>query len=131
MKKECHFLFLFVGLLVLSGCSDEHFENMTIASHEFKLKKNSITVDYTASFENIYLDTDMAISWTTSSSADRLSVSPSSGIGGANINVKWQENTAAYDREATVTITTPQRSDLTLTVKQGRSEEHTSELQSR
>lgn len=120
MKKECHFLFLFVGLLVLSGCSDEHFENMTIASHEFKLKKNSITVDYTASFENIYLDTDMAISWTTSSSADRLSVSPSSGIGGANINVKWQENTAAYDREATVTITTPQRSDLTLTVKQGQ-----------
>ena len=117
-------LVLSVGCLVLvfSGCSEnEHFENhKTIAPHEFKLKKNNITTEYRTGFEYIYLDTDMAITWTATSSADWLSVSPSSGTGGANLCVTWQENTDPSDREATVTVTTPQMNGLTLTVKQGQ-----------
>lgn len=115
-------LSVFIGLLVFSGCSkEEPFENhQRIQSHEFKLKKNNITTIYTTGFEYVYLDTDMAITWTAASSDDWLSVSPSSGTGGASICVTWQENTAASDREATVTFTTPQRSGLTLTVKQGQ-----------
>ena len=120
MMKVRFILFVFIGMFVLSGCSEDTFENRhTVAPHEFKLKKDNIKAGYTAGFENIYLDTDMAISWTTSSSADWLSVSPSSGTGGKNICVSWQENTAATDREATVTISEGQR-QLTLTVSQGQ-----------
>ena len=115
-------LSVFIGLLVFSGCSQEEpFENhLTTQPHEFKLKKNDISTIYTPGFEYVYLYTDMAITWTAASSDDWLSVSPSSGTGGASICVTWQENTAASDREATVTFTTPQRSGLTLTVKQGQ-----------
>ena len=77
-----HIIIVFIGLLVLSGCSEDHFENQqTIQSHEFKLKKNSITVSYTAGSETIYLNADMDISWTVSTQADWLSVTPSSGTG--------------------------------------------------
>jgi hypothetical protein len=121
MMKVRLLLYLFVGLLVFSGCSKDSFEDhKPEPSHEFKLKKNSITTDYRGGFENIYLDTDMAITWTATSSADWLTVSPTSGTGGANICVTWQENTAPADREATVTISTPQRSGLKLTVKQSQ-----------
>lgn len=115
-------LSVFIGLLVFSGCSQEEpFENhQTTQPHEFKLKKNDISTIYTPGFEYVYLYTDMAITWTAASSDDWLSVSPSSGTGGASICVTWQENTAASDREATVTFTTPQRNGLTLTVKQGQ-----------
>ena len=114
-------LSVFIGLLVFSSCSQEEpFENhQTTQPHEFKLKKNSVTASYTAGFENIHLNTDMAISWTTSSSAEWLTVSPSSGTGDANICVAWEENTASSDREATVTISEGQMK-LTLTVKQGQ-----------
>ena len=121
MMKVRLFLYVFVGLLLFSGCSEEHFENhVTTRSHEFKLTKNSLTAEYTASFANIKMVTDEAITWTATCSADWLSVSPTSGTGGANICVTWQENTAAADREATVTFTTPQRGELTLTVNQGQ-----------
>ena len=115
-------LSVFIGLLVFSGCSQEEpFENhQTTQPHEFKLKKNEISTIYTPGFEYVYLYTDMAITWTAASSDDWLSVSPSSGTGGASICVTWQENTAASDREATVTFTTPQRNGLMLTVKQGQ-----------
>lgn len=116
--KVHYILFVLVGLFVYSGCSNEDF-HQTIAPHEFSLKKNNITVSHAAGFENIHLNTDMAISWTTSSSADWLTVSPSSGTGDANICVTWEENTAASDREATVTISEGQK-ELTLTVKQGQ-----------
>lgn len=120
MIKVRLILFVFIGMFVFSGCSEDTFENRhTVVPHEFKLKKDNVKAGYTAGFENIYLDTDMAISWTTSSSADWLSVSPSSGTGGSNICVSWQENTAAADREATVTISEGQR-QLTLTVSQGQ-----------
>ena len=120
MMKVRLFLCVLVGLLVFSGCSKETFEEHKPAqAHEFKLKKNDITTDYRKGFEYVYLDTDMAITWTAASSADWLIVTPTSGTGGANICVTWQENTEPSNREATVTITTPQRSALTLTVKQG------------
>ena len=120
--KERLLLYVLMGLLVFSGCSEnEHFENhKTIMPHEFKLKKNNITTEYRTGFEYIYLDTDMAITWTATSSADWLTVSPSSGTGGANLCVTWQENTDPSTREATVTVTTPQMNGLTLTVKQGQ-----------
>ena len=81
MMKVRLFLYVFVGLLAFSGCSkDEHFENhQTTQSHEFKLKKNNITADYRAGFDKVYLDTDMAMTWTAASSADWLTVSPTSG----------------------------------------------------
>ena len=116
MMKVRRFLYVFVGLLVFSGCSEEHIENYeTIQPHErphlFELSKNSLTAEYTEGFANINLKTDMAMTWTTACSADWLSVSPTSGTGGANIWVSWQENTEAADREATVTFSTPQRED--------------------
>ena len=125
MMKVRRFLYVFVGLLVFSGCSEEHIENYeTIQPHErphlFELSKNSLTAEYTEGFANINLKTDMAMTWTTACSADWLSVSPTSGTGGANIWVSWQENTEAADREATVTFSTPQRGGLTLTVNQGQ-----------
>lgn len=115
-----HIIIVFIGLLVLSGCSEDHFENQqTIQSHEFKLKKNSITVSYTAGSETIYLNADMDISWTVSTQADWLSVTPSSGTGASYLCVSWQENTEASDREAKVTISEGQAA-LTLSVKQGQ-----------
>ena len=121
MMKVRSFLYIFVGLLVLSGCSkDTTDEPEPVQSHEFKLRKYSITTEYRAGHENIYLDTDMTITWTAVSSADWLTVSPSSGTGGANIVVNWQENTAVSDREATVTFSAPERKGLTLTVKQSQ-----------
>lgn len=122
IMKVRYIIIVLIGLLVFSGCSEnEHFENQkTVSSHEFKLKKNSITTEYRTGFEYVYLDTDMAITWTATSSADWLTVSPTSGTGGANLCVTWQENTDASDREATITVTTPQRSPQTLTVKQGQ-----------
>ena len=121
MMKVRLLLHIFVSMLLFLGCSEDHFENHQPAqSHEFKLKKNSIATEYRTGFENIYLDTDTTITWTAVSSADWLTVSPSSGIGGANIVVNWQENTAVSDREATVTFSAPERRGLTLTVKQSQ-----------
>lgn len=121
MMKMRSILYIFVSLLVFSGCSkDTTDEPKPIQYHEFKLRKYSITTEYRAGHENIYLDTDTTITWTAVSSADWLTVSPSSGIGGANIVVNWQENTAVSDREATVTFSAPERRGLTLTVKQGQ-----------
>ena len=62
---------------------------------------------------------DWAITWTATCSADWLSVSPTSGTGGANLCVSWQENPDAADREATITISEGQK-ELTLNVKQGQ-----------
>ena len=121
MMKMRSILYIFVSLLVFSGCSkDTTDEPKPIQYHEFKLRKYSITTEYRAGHENIYLDTDTTITWTAVSSADWLTVSPSSGIGGANIVVNWQENTAVSDREATVTFSAPERRGLTLTVKQSQ-----------
>lgn len=118
MKKIL--VFVLAVLLVLSGCSKEDMENhKTIASHEFNLTKTNIKVGYEAGFEYIHLNTDMAISWTATSSADWLSVSPTSGTGFGNICVTWQENTTASERDATVTISEAQMS-LKLSVKQGQ-----------
>jgi len=119
MMKVRLFLYVFVGLLVFSGCSKEEQFNTPQTAHEFKLKKNNVNASYTVGFENIHLNADLAITWTATSSADWLSVSPSSGTGDANICVAWQENTLASDREATVTISEGQ-AKLTLTVKQGQ-----------
>lgn len=119
MIKARLFLFVFIGLLVFSGCSkEEQFENHQ-TPHEFKLARNSITANYTAGFANISMSADLAITWTATCSADWLSVSPTSGTGGTNICVSWQENTNAADREATVTISEGQKK-LTLSVKQGQ-----------
>lgn len=120
MVKMRLFLYVFVGLLVFSGCSEEHFgNNGTTHPHEFKLSRNSLAAEYAAGMANINLDTDMAITWTATCSADWLSVSPTSGTGGGNICVTWQENTAAADREATITFSEGQR-EVELTVKQGQ-----------
>lgn len=112
-------LFVLTGLLVFSGCSKEEEFKSSQAPHEFKLSKNSIKAGYTAGFENIHFDADLAITWTATCSADWLSVSPTSGTGGTTLRVAWQENTTAADREATVTVSEGQK-ELTLTVKQGQ-----------
>ena len=118
MIKARLFLFVFIGLLMFSSCSKEvNSENHQ--PHEFKLAKNSITANYTAGFANISMSADLAITWTATCSADWLSVSPTSGIGGANLCVSWQENPNAADREATITISEGQ-AELTLYVKQGQ-----------
>ena len=121
MMKVRLFLYVFVGLLVLSGCSkEEHFENQkTTQPHVFKLSKNSVDASYTAGFANITMFADMAITWTATCSADWLSLSPTSGTGGAAIRVTWQENTVASDREATITFSEGQKK-VTLSVKQGQ-----------
>lgn len=121
MIKARLFLFVFIGLLMFSGCSkEEHFENhQTTQPPEFKLANNSITANYTVGFANISLSADLAIIWTATCSADWLSVSPTSGSGGANICVSWQNNPNAADREATITISDGQK-ELTLYVKQGQ-----------
>ena len=104
---------------MFSGCSkEEQFENHQ-TSHEFKLAKKSITANYTAGFANISMIADLAITWTATCSADWLSVSPTSGTGGANLRVSWQENPDAADREATIIISEGQK-ELTLYVKQGQ-----------
>lgn len=119
MIKARLFLFVFIGLLMFSGCSkEEQFENHQ-TPHEFKLAKKSITANYTAGFANISMIADLAITWTATCSADWLSVSPTSGTGGANLCVSWQENPDAADREATITISEGQK-ELTLNVKQGQ-----------
>ena len=119
MIKPRLFLFVFIGLLMFSGCSkEEQFENHQ-TSHEFKLAKKSITANYTAGFANISMIADLAITWTATCSADWLSVSPTSGTGGASLCVSWQENPNAADREATITISEGQM-ELTLYVKQGQ-----------
>ena len=120
--KERIFLFVFVffGLLLFSGCSKEHFDTtQTPTPHEFRLARNSIEASYTAGFANISMVADLAISWTATCSADWLTVSPTSGTGACNINISWQENTEAADREATITFSEGQ-SRITLTVKQGQ-----------
>ena len=121
MMKVRSILYMFVSLLVFSGCSKDTFETRKpVQSSEFELSKNSITTVYRAGYEKIYLDADMTIAWTAVSSDDWLTVSPSSGTGSANIVVNWQENTAASDREAKVIFSTPQRNKMALTVKQGQ-----------
>ena len=119
--KERLFLFAWIGLLVFSGCSkeDKFDTKQTTAPHEYRLSKTSITAAYTAGFENIRMLTDMAITWTATSSADWLTVTPTSGTGEANVCVSWEENPDAADREATVTFSEGQM-QVTLTVKQGQ-----------
>jgi hypothetical protein len=119
MRKDRLFLFLLIGLLVFSGCSKEEQFRTPQVTHEFKLSKNNITANYTAGFANISMEADLAIIWTATCSADWLSVSPTSGTGGTNLRVSWQENTTAADREATITISEGQK-ELTLYVKQGQ-----------
>ena len=119
MMKVRLFLYVFVGLLVFVGCSDDHFEDQPARPHEFKLERNSVTAEYTEGFANINMVADLAITWTATCSADWLSVSPTSGTGGTNICVTWQENTAAADREATITFSEGQK-EIELTVTQGQ-----------
>ena len=119
MKNVRIVLYVFVGLLVFSGCSKEELFKTPQAAHEFKLSKNSVKAGYTAGFENIHFDADLAITWTATCSADWLSVSPTSGTGGTNLCVAWQENTTDANREATVTISEGQKK-LTLTVMQSQ-----------
>ena len=122
MIKARLFLFALTGLLVFSGCSKEGEEKQfksPQAAHAFKLSKNNITANYTAGFVNINMYADLAITWTATSSADWLTVSPASGTGDASIKVSWLENPDAADREATVTFSEGQM-QLTLIVKQGQ-----------
>ena len=119
MIKTRLFLIVMTGLLVFSGCSKEEQFKTPQAAHEFKLTKKNINATYTAGFENIHFDADLAIIWTATCSADWLSVSPTSGTGGTSLRVAWQENPTAADREAMVTISEGQE-ELTLIVKQGQ-----------
>ena len=120
MIKARLFLYILTGLLVFSSCSkeEEQFKS-TPAAHDFKLSKISIQAGYTSGFENVYFTADLAITWTATTSADWLSVSPTSGTGGTTLRIDWQENTTAADREATVTISEGQK-ELTVYVKQGQ-----------
>ena len=127
-KKDCNsminarlLLFVLTGLLVFSSCSkeDDKEYKSTQAPHEFKLAKNSIKAGYKASYENVLLSADLAIKWTATTSADWLSVSPTSGTGGTTLRVAWEENPDAADREAIVTISEGQ-AQLTVIVKQGQ-----------
>ena len=127
-QKDCNsmikarlFLCVLTGLLVFSSCSkeDDKEYKSTQAPHEFKLAKNSIKAGYKASYENVLLSADLAIKWTATTSADWLSVSPTSGTGGTTLRVAWEENPDAADREATVTISEGQ-AQLTVIVKQGQ-----------
>ena len=121
MIKARLFLCVLTGLLVFSSCSkeDDKEYKSTQAPHEFKLAKNSIKAGYKASYENVLLSADLAIKWTATTSADWLSVSPTSGTGGTTLRVAWEENPDAADREATVTISEGQ-AQLTVIVKQGQ-----------
>ena len=127
-QKDCNsmikarlFLCVLTGLLVFSSCSkeDDKEYKSTQAPHEFKLAKNSIKAGYKASYENVLLSADLAIKWTATTSADWLSVSPTSGTGGTTLRVAWEENPDAADREAIVTISEGQ-AQLTVIVKQGQ-----------
>ena len=115
MVKKHLYLFVLIGMLVFFGCSKEE----QFKTHEFKLSKNSINVNYTAGFENIYFYADQTITWTATYSADWLSVLPTSGTDGTTLRVAWEENTTAADREATIMISEGQK-QLTLSVKQGQ-----------
>lgn len=121
MIKARLFLFVLTGLLVFSSCSKEEETRFkpSQAPHEFRLSKTSIKAGYTAGYENLYFYADLAITWTATSSADWLTVSPSSGTGGASLRVAWEENPLAADREATITISEGQK-ELTVYVKQGQ-----------
>ena len=121
MIKARLFLCVLTGLLVFSSCSkeDDKEYKSTQAPHEFKLAKNSIKAGYKASYENVLLSADLAIKWTATTSADWLSVSPTSGTGGTTLRVAWEENPDAADREAIVTISEGQ-AQLTVIVKQGQ-----------
>ena len=127
-RKDCNsmikarlLLCVLTGLLVFSGCSKEedHQFKGSQAAHEFRLSKSSIKTGYTAGYEHIWFYADLAITWTATTSADWLSVSPTSGTGGSTLTVAWEENPDAADREATVTISEGQ-AELTLIVRQGQ-----------
>ena len=97
--KKIVFFTVVVGLLLFS-CSSEHEENREQPKELIKLGISSISAGYESGINYVGVMTDLP--WKASTSADWLSISPSSGTGTSKVLVSWKENQSWEDRKATV-----------------------------
>lgn len=120
MKKTFYVLLLLV-MCLLASCGKDAIEEPKPIVHSYgvKLNRNELTGGYAESYGYVSISTEETVAWTATSSADWLTVSPSSGTGNAVLQVSWQENATASDRTATITVTDGE-TRATLTVKQGQ-----------
>ena len=98
--KKIVFFTVVVGLLLISSCSGEHEENREQPKELIKLGISSMSVGYDPGINYVGVMTDLP--WEASTSADWLSVSPSSGTGTSKVLVRWQENQSLADRKGTI-----------------------------
>ena len=114
---------LFIAVSVLmAACTIEDADQ----SVEPKGEKLDITtnIDVQPTTTSVNFDVKSDVSWTVSvkDSWEGLSVSPSSGVGDAQVTINTGENTTRKDRSATLTITTAGGVQQELVVRQIQSE---------
>lgn len=124
MRKLLTFLQAVAIATLIAGCGGTGTENEPEITPEIKFTEDIVTsgISVESAEQSITLSFSTNVAWSATTSADWITISPSSGAAGKNsVKIKVEENTESKQRTATITIkTTDGKCTASIKVTQGK-----------
>lgn len=124
MRKLLTFLKAVAIATLIAGCGGTGTENEPEITPEIKFTEDIVTsgISVESAEQSITLSFSTNVAWSATTSADWITISPSSGAAGKNsVKIKVEENTESKQRTATITIkTTDGKCTASIKVTQGK-----------
>lgn len=124
MRKLLTFLQAVAIATLIAGCGGTGTENEPEITPEIKFTEDIVTsgISVESAEQSITLSFSTNVVWSATTSADWITISPSSGAAGKNsVKIKVEENTESKQRTATITIkTTDGKCTVSIKVTQGK-----------
>ena len=124
MRKLLTFLKAVAIATLIAGCGGTGTENEPEITPEIKFTEDIVTsgISIESAEQSITLSFSTNVAWSATTSADWITISPSSGAAGKNsVKIKVEENTESKQRTATITIkTTDGKCTASIKVTQGK-----------
>ncbi len=124
MRKLLTFLQAVAISTLIAGCDGTGTETGPEITPEIKFTEDIVTsgISVESAEQSITLSFSTNVAWSATTSADWITISPSSGAAGKNsVKIKVEENTESKQRTATITIkTTDGKCTASIKVTQGK-----------
>ena len=124
MRKLLTFLQAVAISTLIAGCGGTGTETEPEITPEIKFTEDIVTsgISVESAEQSITLSFSTNVAWSATTSADWITISPSSGAAGKNsVKIKVEENTESKQRTATITIkTTDGKCTASIKVTQGK-----------
>lgn len=124
MRKLLTFLQAVAISTLIAGCGGTGTETGPEITPEIKFTEDIVTsgISVESAEQSITLSFSTNVAWSATTSADWITISPSSGAAGKNsVKIKVEENTESKQRTATITIkTTDGKCTASIKVTQGK-----------